>query len=411
MSLIINILKKAQQVRSKKAQGTPILKDIPPDKQKGRNSEKQWGLISAGLAGLCVLLFVVPRTFGVEREGGKEMGFPIGMVISQGNVKMEVKDKVWRTVESPYAPVLKGKKIRIEMGTARISLSNNSLMEVGQNSLLSFEHEGQLNLFEGGIHFQIPSTAQMSFRIGALSVTKSHPLNAQKGLTTALAREEETRGSLFLQPDGSLRVRSIQGALSILDHENRVLTITPSGEPITISSKILSGKEPWRMEQRTAALAPEVKENSQTPIENERNEVRELEKYLIDFSIYLKGKDLPANLDAQKFFALLAAGYPHPDIIEKVKQYPVKVRKEGESYVLVLCDKQSEWMLYKDLGETTNRVDYILEPEGFMVQCREASPLYWLLAIPVPAITGGVIWYEVDKHNDNNSKDIVPLCP
>jgi len=521
MSLMTNILKKAQQLRLKGAKGISILGDPLPEKQRGRSSKKQWGLISAGLMSLCILLFVLlkpasltfstqpdlaivppegkpsppivekkssehpkeatdlpkdedpntsgqalnraesgradkerpayggvassshpysrqeemgrpesnrslsekkrvsvpkqmpkeeipPKSIGVEQEGGKEMGFPIGALISQGNVKMEVKDKVWRTVESPYSPILKGKKIKIENGTARISLSNNSLIEVGQNTVLSFEHESQLNLLEGGIHFQIPSAAQMNFKIGALSVTKPYPLSAQKGLTTALMREEETRGSLFLRQEGSLRVRSVQGSLLVLDHENRVLTTTSSNEPITIPPKILSGKEPWRAEQRADVPAPEMKEKFQTPIEAERSEVRELEKYLIDFSIHLKGKDLPANLDAQKFFSLLETVYPHQDIIEKVKQYPVKVRREGKSYVLTLCDKQSEWMLYKDLGETTHMVDYILEPEGLMVQCREAFPLYWLLAIPAPAATAGVVWYELDKHNDH--KDTIPLC-
>ncbi|MBP1695313.1 MAG: hypothetical protein H6Q41_501 [Deltaproteobacteria bacterium] len=345
----------------------------------------------------------------VEQEVGREMDFPIGTVISQGNVKMEVKDKVWRTLESPYSPMLKGKKIRTGNGTARISLSNNSLIEVSPNSLLSFEHEGQLNLLEGGVHFKIPATAQMNFKIGALSVRKPQRLTTQKGPTTALIREEETEGSLFLHPDGSLRVRSVQGSLSILDHENRVLTTTSSNGPITITPKILSGEEAWRAEQRIDAPAPEMKEKLLAPIGKERNEVDELEKYLIEFSIHLKDKDLPVDLDVQKFFSLLAAGYPHQDHIEKVKQYPVKVRREGRSYVLTVCDKQSEWMLYKDLGETTHTVDNIYDPEERTVRCREALPLYWLLTVPAAAVATGVVWYEVDKHNDH--KDTIPLCP
>jgi hypothetical protein len=150
-----------------------------------------------------------------------------------------------------------------------------------------------------------------------------------------------------------------------------------------------------------------MEEKFQAPIGKETGEADELEKYLIEFSISLKGKDLPANLDAQKFFSLLETVYPHQDIIEKVKQYPVKVRREGKSYVLTLCDKQSEWMLYKDLGETTERVDNIYDPEE--QRCREAIPFYWFLAVPAAAITTGVVWYEVDKHNDD--KDRYPLCP
>jgi len=347
------------------------------------------------------------RIIGVEEEGGKEMSFPIGRMISQGNVRMEVKEKIWRTVESPYAPVLKGNKIKVEQGTATISLSNNSLIEVRPNSLLSFEQEAQLNLLEGGIHFKIPSTAQMTFKIGALSVTKPYPLISQKGTAKALTGEEETHGSLFLFPDGSLGVRSVHGSLLILDHENRVLTTPPSNEPITIPQKILSGKEPWKMDQRTSAMAPEIEEKIQAPQGEERGEVDDLEKYLIEFSRRLNGKELPVDLDAQKFFPFLATVYPHPDIIEKVKRYPVKVQKEGKSYILTLCDKQSVWMLYKDLGATTDRVDNVYDPGER--RCREAIPLYWFLAVPAAAITGGVVWYEVDKHNDD--PDRKPLCP
>jgi len=352
-----------------------------------------------------------PRFTRVEPEGGREMDLPVGTVISQGNVKMEVKDKVWRTLESPYAPILKGKKIKIENETVRISLSNNSLIEVNPKSLLSFEHEGQLNLFEGGIHFKIPAAAQMNFKIGALSVMKPHPLTAQKGLAAVPIREEETGGSLLLHQDGSLTVRSVQGSLSILDRENRVLATTSSNRPITIPPEILSGRETWKPEQQAGVPVPEGGQKFEASMGKETGEIGELEKYLIEFSIHLEGKDLPADLDAEKFFALLETVYPHPDIIEKVKQYPVHVRRKGKSYVLNLCDQKSEWKLYEDLGETTRVVDHIYDPEERKVRCREAFPLYWILTGAAAGATAGVVWYEVDKHNDHDHRDTIPLCP
>ncbi len=351
---------------------------------------------------------VPPKLIGAGRETGRELDLPIGTIISQGNVKIEVRDKVWRMLEPSYSPILKGKKMKIENGSARISLSNNSLIEASPNSLLSFEDEGQLDLLQGGIHFKIPATAQMNFKIGALSVRKPHRLTSQKGLTTALIREEESEGFLVLHPDGSLRVRSVQGSLSILDHENRLLTTLSSNESITITPKILSGKEPWSAEQPSGVSGPERRKKPLAPTGKERREVDELEKYLIEFSIHLKGKDLPVDLDAQQFFSLLEAGYPYRDHIEKVKQYPVKVQRKGGSYVLTLCDKQSEWMLYKDLGETTHIVDNVYDPEERTVRCREVPPPYWLLTIPA-AVATGVVVYEVDKHNDH--KDRTPLCP
>ena len=61
MSLIIDALKKAQQLRFKGSEGSPILKYPHPDKKRGRGSQKQWSLISAGLVSLCILLFVLLR--------------------------------------------------------------------------------------------------------------------------------------------------------------------------------------------------------------------------------------------------------------------------------------------------------------------------------------------------------------
>jgi len=61
MSLIMDALKQAQQLRFKGSEGSPILKYPHPDKKRGRGSKKQWSLISAGLVSLCILLFVLLR--------------------------------------------------------------------------------------------------------------------------------------------------------------------------------------------------------------------------------------------------------------------------------------------------------------------------------------------------------------
>jgi tetratricopeptide (TPR) repeat protein len=61
MSLIIDALKKAQQLRLKGSEGSPILKYPHPNKKRGRGSKKQWSLIGAGLVSFCILLFVLLR--------------------------------------------------------------------------------------------------------------------------------------------------------------------------------------------------------------------------------------------------------------------------------------------------------------------------------------------------------------
>jgi len=105
-------------------------------------------------------------------------------------------------------------------------------------------------------------------------------------------------------------------------------------------------------------------------------EVSELEEYLIDFSKKIEGYrlqtgSLPPDLDAKKFFSILDNYYPDKKIINLVKKYPVRVFREGESYVLILCDKGSKMALYKDLGSTITFVDFPYYREGRKVPCQE----------------------------------------
>jgi hypothetical protein len=105
-------------------------------------------------------------------------------------------------------------------------------------------------------------------------------------------------------------------------------------------------------------------------------EVSELEEYLIDFSKKIEGHrlqtgSLPPDLDAKKFCSSLENYYPDKKIINLVKKYPVQVSREGESYVLILCDKGSKMALYKDLGSTTTFVDFPIIVKGEKIPCQE----------------------------------------
>jgi hypothetical protein len=57
MSLIIDALKKAQQLQSKGAKGTPILKVLQPNKK--RENKKEWILIGIGLLSLFFILVIL----------------------------------------------------------------------------------------------------------------------------------------------------------------------------------------------------------------------------------------------------------------------------------------------------------------------------------------------------------------
>jgi len=61
MSLIIDALKKAQHLRLKGSEGSPILKYPHSDKKRGRGFKKQWILVGTGLICLCILLLILLR--------------------------------------------------------------------------------------------------------------------------------------------------------------------------------------------------------------------------------------------------------------------------------------------------------------------------------------------------------------
>ena len=96
MSLIIDALKRAQQLRLKGPEGTPILKYPHPNMKKGRDSKKQWIIIGAGLISFCIVLFILLRpaspplaiqthqaTFTVERKPS----LPVAKIISPESQK------------------------------------------------------------------------------------------------------------------------------------------------------------------------------------------------------------------------------------------------------------------------------------------------------------------------------------
>jgi hypothetical protein len=103
-------------------------------------------------------------------------------------------------------------------------------------------------------------------------------------------------------------------------------------------------------------------------------EVAYLEDYLVDFSQKVQGYTLlngplPPDLDVPKFFSMLDQYYQNKEPIEKVKSYPVRVMAQDESYVLILCDKESKFIVYKDLGKTIDFVDYRYWQEQKQVPC------------------------------------------
>lgn len=191
---------------------------------------------------LCFSFLLLTSGFPRMAAEATESGLPIGEMISNGQVKFEARENVWKKVEPIHFPVFQGVRIKTDKGLALIALSNGSQIEAGQTSLFSFQHDDQFHLFQGAVSFRIPSGTEMSFRVANLFIGKSLPLRAAKGPLVS-ARSEETVGSITLHPNGAVTVKSLRGSLSIHNQDRVVLAALSPKESVTIPFVTASGEQ------------------------------------------------------------------------------------------------------------------------------------------------------------------------
>ena len=170
----------------------------------------------------------------------------VGEMVSRGEVKFEARENVWKKVESSHFPIFQGTKIRTEKGNATITLTENSQIEVSPNSLFSLDYGDQFVLSLGSIQFRIPSTSEINFKAGNISILKSRSFQATKDLSMVPGSGEETIGSITIHPSGSITVKNIKGKLSILNQDHVVLAALSSKDSITIPSTT-AGTKPRTM--------------------------------------------------------------------------------------------------------------------------------------------------------------------
>ncbi len=185
---------------------------------------------------LCISFLLLTNGFHTMIAKAKEINRPIGEMISRGDVKFESRENVWKKVESSHFPIFEGVKIKIDKGASIITLENNSQVEVGQNSLLSFDRNDQIRLIEGTVDFRFPPAAELSFKVKDLTVINYRSLQASKNPAPVSPNNEDTIGSISVHPNGSLTVKSIRGSLSIVNQEHVVLAALSSKDTVTIPS-------------------------------------------------------------------------------------------------------------------------------------------------------------------------------
>ena len=187
----------------------------------------------------------------------KEIGRPIGEMVSTGEVKFESRENVWKNVEPSHFPIFQGVKIKTEKGASIVTLTNNSQIDLGQSTFLSFDQNNRLHLIQGVINFRIPSATDLSFKVGNLTIIQTQSLQASKNPSAISLKSEETIGSISLHPNGSVTVKSIQGYLSAVNQDHVVLASLSSKDSVTIPSTTLKGSP-----NVTVAQAGETKGNN-----------------------------------------------------------------------------------------------------------------------------------------------------
>ncbi len=184
---------------------------------------------------LCISFLLLTSGFHTMVAEAKGVDRPIGEMLTTGEVKFESREKVWKNVEPSEFPIFQGVKIKTEKGNAVVILSDDSQVEVGQSSLLSFDRNDQIRLIQGTLNFRFPSTAGLSLKVGNLTVMKYQSLHASQK-PSAIQENGDTIGSIFVHSNGSLTVKSVQGSLSVINQDHVVVATLSRKDVITIPS-------------------------------------------------------------------------------------------------------------------------------------------------------------------------------
>jgi hypothetical protein len=184
---------------------------------------------------LCVSFLLLANGFHTMVAEAKEMRRPLGEMISNGEVKFESRGAVWKNVEVLQFPIFPGVRIKTEKGASLVTLQGNRQIDVGKNSLFSFDRNDQMELTQGSIEFRLPYTTELSFKVGDLTVI-SKPLRASKNPLPVSPKSEATIGSISVHSNGAVTVKSLQGSLSVLNQERVVLAALSPGDKVTLPS-------------------------------------------------------------------------------------------------------------------------------------------------------------------------------
>ena len=215
---------------------------------------------------LCASFLLLMNDFPRILATAADKGFPIGEMVSKGEVSFEARENVWKKVEPSHFPVFQGTKIKTERGTSILALKDNCQVEVGQNSLFTFDQNSRLHLLKGSIDFRIPAAASLEFKIGNILVSPSGSLQASKSPSVPLPKIEEAIGSILIHANGAVTVKSLKGSLSILSQDGVVLAALSPTDSVTVPSATVKNPSPVMVAQATQTAGQvESKEKGRIP--------------------------------------------------------------------------------------------------------------------------------------------------
>jgi len=209
-------------------------------RQEGKSMKKGFAF-KAWVYLLCVSFLLLASGFHAMVAEAGEIGRPLGEMVSKGEVKFESRKAVWKNVELSQFLIFPGMRIKTEKGVSLITLEGNRQIDVREKSLLSFDRNDEIQLTQGAIHFRLPATAELSFKVGDLTVIPSNPLEASKHPLPVSPKSEVTIGSILVHSNGAVTVKSFQGSLSVLNQERVVLAALSSKDTITLPSVTVNG--------------------------------------------------------------------------------------------------------------------------------------------------------------------------
>ncbi len=209
---------------------------------------------------LCVSFLLLASGFHAMVAEAKEMGRPLGEMVSSGEVKFESRKAVWKDVELSQFPIFPGMRIKTGKGASLVTLEGNRQVEITEKSLLSFDRSDQIQLTQGAIYFRLPATAELSFKVGELTVIPSKSLQASKNPLPVSPKSEATIGSISVHSSGAVTVKSLRGSLSVLNRERVVLAALSSKDTVTLPS--VTAKGPPRV------MVAQAREKTRDPAES-----------------------------------------------------------------------------------------------------------------------------------------------